>query len=102
MKFNDGEVCDIVQQVRSWCNSDPSIMPAIVVACTKGIEDGNTELRKRCADWETVALSAVAKKLSSNEKTFILKTVDKLRTKAVFNWDWLFTDKEWSMEDIGQ
>jgi hypothetical protein len=69
-------------------------MPDIVAACTRGIEDSNTELRKLCADWETVALSAVAKKLSSSEKTFILKTVDKLRVKAVFNWDWLFTNKE--------
>jgi hypothetical protein len=75
-------------------------MPAIVVACTKGIEDSNSELIKRCADWETVALSAVAKKLSSNEKTFILKTVDKLRVKAVFNWDWLFKNEEYAREGL--
>jgi len=76
-------IAGIVAKVQS----NPALFPHIIHAMTMGIEKGIDQARQDQAQWEAVAIQAIAYRAFGKNKSATVAMIEKVLPRACFRWD---------------
>lgn len=78
-----------LMSVTQYVKEHPDVTAHVAVYAQQGANLKIEEWRQRCADMETIAFGACAKKFGKADE-LVKQKLEAQKGKLMFNWDWFF------------